>query len=154
MADAFSQIHIHLVLVVQGRSNLILPHWEDELHKYIAGIIQRQGQKLLIINGVADHIHILIDMKPSCRLSDLVREIKKSSNEFINTRGFIKTRFAWQAGYGAFSYSHSALDTVIRYIKNQKEHHKKVSAEDEFKTILKKFEVDFKEEYLFNWIAK
>ena len=81
MADAFSQIHIHLVLVVKGRSNLILPHWEDELHKYIAGIIQRQGQKLLIINGVADHIHILIDMKPSCRLSDLVREIKKSSNE-------------------------------------------------------------------------
>lgn len=99
-----------------------------------------------------DHIHFLIGMKPSCCFSDLVREIKKSSNDFINEKKFLSTKFQWQEGYGAFSYSHSALDDVIAYIVNQKEHHKKHSFKEEYISLLKKFEIDFKEEYLFDWI--
>lgn len=99
-----------------------------------------------------DHIHIFIGMKPSCCLSDLVREIKKSSNEFVNEKKFCKSKFSWQEGYGAFSYSHSSLDNVITYIQNQKEHHKKQLFKDEYKEFLDKFQIEHKDEYLFNWI--
>ena len=124
MRDTFSQIHIQIVFAVKRRQNLILPSWEQELYKYITGIIQKKDQKMLAINGMPDHIHIFIGMKPNCCLSDLVREVKKSSNAFVNEKGFTKTKFQWQEGFGAFSYSHSALSMVIKYIENQKEHHK------------------------------
>lgn len=107
---------------------------------------------MLAINGMSDHIHFLFGMRPSCCLSDLVREIKKSSNEFIKEKGFVKSNFQWQEGYGAFSYSHSALDNVIAYIQNQKEHHKKQTFKDEYMEFLRKFQIEFKEEYLFEWI--
>jgi REP element-mobilizing transposase RayT len=150
MRDTFSQIHIQIVFAVKRRQNLILPSWEQELYKYITGIIQKKDQKMLAINGMPDHIHIFIGMKPNCCLSDLVREVKKSSNAFVNEKGFTKTKFQWQEGFGAFSYSHSALSMVIKYIENQKEHHKKQSFTDEYKEFLRKFEIDFKEEFLFN----
>ncbi len=152
MSGTFSQIYIQIVFAVKGRESLIHASWEAELYKYITGIVRNKEQKVLAINGMPDHIHILIGMKPSCCLSDLVREIKKSSNEFIRSKGFTKTNFRWQEGYGAFSYGHSSLDNVIRYVTNQKEQHKKKAFKEEYKDFLKEFEVDFREEYLFEWI--
>ncbi|MDG4945877.1 IS200/IS605 family transposase [Weeksellaceae bacterium KMM 9713] len=148
----FSQIYIQVVFAVKGRNSLIKSDWEEELFKYITGIVQNKGQKMLAINGMPDHIHFLIGMKPSCCLSDLVREIKKSSNLFINENGFSKYKFEWQEGYGAFSYSHSALDNVIKYINNQKEHHRTKTFKEEYKDFLLKFQVEHKDEYLFKWI--
>ena len=151
-AGTFSQIYIQIVFAVKGRNSLIHKNWEEELYKYITGIVQNKGQKMLAINGVQDHIHIFIGMKPSCRLSDLVREIKKSSNNFIKDKRFTKYNFEWQEGYGAFSYSHSALDNVIKYVNNQKEHHRKKTFKEEYLDFLEKFNIEFKNEYLFKWI--
>lgn len=152
MPGTYSQIFIQVIFAVKGRQSLIRPSWEEQLYKYITGIITNKGQKLVAINGMPDHIHILIGMKPSCCLSDLVREIKKSSNKFIAEKKFTQYAFSWQEGYGAFSYSHSALDNVIGYINNQKEHHKTKLFKDEYKDFLSKFSIDHKEEYLFEWI--
>lgn len=151
-AGTFSQIYIQIVFAVKGRKSLIAPHWEEELYKYITGIITNKGQKLLAINGISDHIHILIGLKPSCRLSDLVREIKKSSNTFIKEKRFSSYKFEWQEGYGAFSYSHSALDNVIAYVNKQKEHHRKRTFKEEYVDFLTKFKIEYKSEYLFEWI--
>ena len=151
-SGTFSQIYIHIVFAVKGRDNLIHSVWEETLYKYITGIVQNKGQKMMAINGASDHIHFLIGMKPSCCLSELVREIKKSSNAFINEKRFVKLKFEWQSGYGAFSYSHSALDNVIEYIRTQKEHHKKRNFQNEYKEFLKKFQIEYKDEYLFEWI--
>lgn len=148
----FSQIYIQIVFAVKGRQNLISSNWEDELYKYITGIIQNKGQTLIAINGMPDHIHLLIGMSPNCCLSDLVREVKKSSNAFINDKKYVKGVFQWQSGYGAFSYSHSALDNVVGYIDNQKEHHQKRTFREEYIEFLKKFDIEYKEEYLFEWI--
>lgn len=150
--STFSQIYIQVVFAVKGRDCLIAKTWEDELYKYITGIITNKGQKLIAINGMPDHIHILIGMKPSCCLSDLVREVKKSTNEFIKEKKFTRFNFQWQEGYGAFSYSHSALDNVIAYINNQKEHHSKKTFKEEYIEFLTKFKIEFKQEYLFEWI--
>ncbi|MCB9262199.1 MAG: IS200/IS605 family transposase [Flavobacteriales bacterium] len=144
----FSQIYVQIVFAVKGRESLIQSSWEDELYKYITGIIQNKGQKVISINGMPDHIHILIGMKPICSLSDLVREVKKSSNKFIKEKKFVKGNFQWQEGYGAFSYNHSALENVITYINNQKEHHKKRTFREEYIDFLEKFRVEYKEEYL------
>jgi len=146
------QRYIQVVFAVKGRECVIHTSWEEELYKYISGIVRNKGQKMLAINGMPDHLHFIIGMKPSCCLSDLVREIKKSSNDFINEKKFSKYKFSWQEGYGAFSYSHSALDNVIQYVNNQKEHHRKISFKDEYKEFLEKFEVEFREEYLFEWL--
>lgn len=151
-AGTFSQIYIQIVFAVKGRNNLIHAQWENELYKYITGIVTNKKQKLLAINGMPDHIHILIGLNPSCRLSDLVREIKKSSNKFINENKFTKYKFEWQEGYGAFSYSQSALDSVIAYVQNQKEHHNRKSFKEEYKDFLKKFQVDYNDDYLFEFI--
>ena len=150
--STYSNIYIQVVFAVKGRGSLIQHSWEEELYKYISGIVNNKEQKMLAINGMPDHIHFLIGMKPSCCLSDLVREIKKSSNEFINERKFTKLKFQWQDGYGAFSYSHSNLDKVIGYIEKQKEHHKKKTFKDEYIEFLTKFKIDFKSEYLFKWL--
>ncbi len=150
--STFSQIYIQIVFAVKGRNSLIMPSWEEELFKYITGIVQNKNQKMLAISGTKDHIHFLIGMKPSCCLSYLVREIKKSSNSFVNEKKFVKFKFDWQEGFGAFSYSHSALDNVIAYIQNQKDHHKKKSFREEYVDFLMKFKIKYKEEYLFKWI--
>jgi putative transposase len=152
MAGTFSQIYIQVVFAVSGRNSLIHKEWEEELYKYITGIIMKKGQKMLAINGIPDHIHFLIGMKPTCCLSDLVREMKKSSNGFVKEKNFLRTKFEWQEGYGAFSYSHSSLTNVINYIHNQKEHHKKKTFKEEYLEFLTRFEIEFKDEYLFEWI--
>lgn len=150
--STYSQIYIHVVFAVKYRDALIQPEWETELYKYITGIVQNKEQKMLSINGMPDHLHFLIGMKPSCTLSDLVREVKKSSNAFIKEKRFTLFNFQWQEGFGAFSYSHSNLDNVISYIMKQKEHHKKQTFKDEYMTFLKNFAVEYKDEYLFEWI--
>lgn len=152
MASTFSQIYIHVVFAVKGRESLIRPSWEEELYKYITGIVRNKEQKMLAINGMPDHIHFFIGMKPSACLSDLVREIKKASHDFVRERKFTKYKFQWQEGYGAFSYSHSALDNVIGYINNQKAHHRKQTFKEEYKVFLTKLQIEHKEEYLFEWI--
>ncbi len=152
MPGTFSQIYIMVVFAVKGRESLIHKTWEEELYKYITGIVRNKGQKMLSINGMPDHIHILIGMKPSCCLSDLVREIKKASNGFVNEKRFSKYKFQWQEGFGAFSYSHSNLDAIINYISKQKEHHKKRTFKEEYLAFLERFNVEFKNEYLFEWI--
>lgn len=152
MSSTFTQIYVQIVFAVKGRESLINYSWEEDLFKYISGIVQNKGQKILAINGMPDHIHIFIGMKPTCCLSDLVREIKKASNEYINDNKFVKSKFKWQEGFGAFSYSHSNIDNVIKYILNQKEHHKLKTFKEEYLDFLAKFEIEFKEEYLFEWI--
>jgi putative transposase len=154
MPGTFSQIYIQIVFAVKNRDSLIQPSWEEELYKYISGIIKNKQQKLIAINGMPDHIHLFIGLKPSCCLSDLVREIKKCSTEFINEKKFSKFKFNWQEGYGAFSYSHSHIDLVAKYVMNQKEHHKKFTFREEYIDFLKKFEIEFKDEYLFKWIEE
>ena len=131
---------------------MIQTSWEERLYKYVTGIVTNKGQKMLAINGIPNHIHFFIGMKPSCCLSDLVREIKKSSNDFIKENKFTKFKFFWQEGFGAFSYSHSQLDYVIAYIMNQKEHHRKKTFKEEYTELLKKFNVEYDEQYLFDWI--
>jgi putative transposase len=152
MAGTFSQIYIQIVFAVKNRNGLIHQSWEEELYKYITGIVTNKEQKMLAINGMPDHIHILIGMRPSCCLSDLVREIKKSSGNYINEKKLSKNTFEWQAGYGAFSYSYSSLDNVISYIKNQKEHHKRRSFRVEYIDFLEKFQIKHEEQFLFDWI--
>lgn len=152
MSDTYSQMYIHLVFAVKNRDALISPKWEERLYQYITGIVREKGQKLIAINGMPDHIHILIGMKPTCCLSDLVREIKKSSTVFIKENHFSHLKFSWQNGFGAFSYSHSHLDNIITYIMNQKEHHKKKAFKEEYVECLSKYDVDYKNEYLFDWI--
>ena len=113
-SGTFSQIYIHVVFAVKGRNSLILSSWKEDLYKYITGIVQNKEQKMLAINGMPDHIHFLIGMKPSCSLSDLVREVKKSSNVFIKEKSFTKSKFEWQSGYGAFSYSSTPTEFGCR----------------------------------------
>lgn len=149
MADTYSQIYIQIVFAVKGRDNLISSRWKDELYKYITGIITNEGQKLLAINGMPDHIHILIGLKPTATLSNIVRDIKANSSKFINERKWIAGKFEWQQGFGAFSYSHSQLTNVITYIQNQEEHHKTKTFREEYIEFLKLYNIDFKNEFIF-----
>ena len=152
MANTYSQIYIQIVFAVKHRNSLINPLWEESLYKYITGIVQNKGQKMIAINGIPDHIHLFIGLKPDGNISDLVREIKKSSTSYINENHSTSNKFQWQEGFGAFSYGHSQIDVVAKYIMNQKEHHKSKTFQEEYTGLLKKFEVDYKENYLFDWI--
>ncbi len=151
MANTYSQIYIQVVFAVQNRKSLISPDWETELYKYITGIVTHKDQKLIAINGMPDHLHIFLGMKPDCLLSNLVQEIKKSSNQFIKDSGFTQNKFNWQDGYGAFSYGHSQIDDVVKYILNQKEHHKKFNFKTEYLRLLELFQIPYKERYLFEF---
>lgn len=153
MPNTFTQLYIHIVFAVKNRNSLINQTWEDKLYKYITGTVQKMGQKMLRINGMPDHIHFLIGLKPDIAISDLVREVKKSSTSFIKEKKLTKLNFSWQSGYGAFSVSHSQLDKVINYIINQKEHHRKRTFKEEYIELLKKYEIEYNEKYLFEWIA-
>ena len=145
-------MYIHIVFAVAGRQNLIREAHREEIHKYIAGIIQNKGQKLIAINGMADHVHILIGMKPNVALSDLVRDIKAYSSRFINGKNWVMGRFNWQEGFGAFSYSYSQLHTVANYIEDQEKHHSRKTFKDEYLEILRKFDVEYDTKYVFSWI--
>jgi len=152
MAGTFSQIYIQAVFAVKGRENLLQKTWRDEVFKYMAGIIKAKNQKPIIVNGVADHVHLFIGLKPVMALSDLIREIKNNTTNFINEKKFVKGKFSWQEGYGAFSYSHSHIDNVYQYILNQEEHHKKKTFKEEYVEFLQKFEIEHDEKYLFEWM--
>ena len=152
MAGTFSQIYIQVVFAVKGRQNLIGKQWKEEINKYIAGIIKGKEQKPIIVNGMPDHIHAFIGLRLAMAISDLVHEIKNNSTNFINEKQFVKGKFSWQEGYGSFSYSHSHIQNVYNYILNQEEHHKKKSFREEYIELLQKFEIEFNEKYLFEWI--
>ncbi|TRX63305.1 IS200/IS605 family transposase [Carboxylicivirga sp. M1479] len=151
MANTYTQIYIHIVFAIQNREASINLKWETELYKYITGIVQNKNQKMIAINGAEDHIHLLIGMKPDCCLSDLVREIKKSSTRFVEEQKFCGYKFRWQEGFGAFSYSHSQLGNVVKYIQKQKEHHQKQTFMNEYLSFLELFDIEFKEQYILGW---
>ena len=149
MPNTYTQIHIQYVFAVKYRTGLIQKVWKNELYKYMTGIIQNQNHKLLAINGMADHIHILIGLRPNQSISDLAKSIKQNSSLWINEQKLSKGKFAWQEGYGAFSYARSNIDKVVTYIENQEEHHRKKSFLEEYTDFLKAFEIEYEEKYLF-----
>ena len=149
MANTYTQIHLHVVFAVQNRQSLIRSEWKDSLFKYLTGIIKNYGHRVLQINGMPDHVHILFGMRPTQSLSDLIQQVKQDSSQWINKQGFVKGRFSWQSGYGAFSYSKSQIPQVVKYIQNQEEHHRNKSFREEYLEFLKAFEVDFNEAYVF-----
>jgi REP element-mobilizing transposase RayT len=154
MANTFSQVYIQTVFAVESRQSLIRPEFKEDLYKYITGIVQNQGQKLIAINGMPDHIHILVGLQPAMAVAALVRDIKSDSATFINKRKLVHGRFNWQEGYGAFSYGHSQLNTVIRYIQNQEKHHKRHSFRNEYMTLLRKFDIAFDDRYVFKFLEE
>ena len=149
MANTYSQIYIQIVFAVESRQSLIDPNHNDEPQKYITGIVTAQKQKLITINNMPDHAHILIGQRPDSSLSDLVGDIKSGSTNFINRQRWVKGRFNWQEGFGAFSYSRSQLDAVIRYVINQQKHNQRFSFRDEYVKLLDKFEVPYDKRYIF-----
>lgn len=149
MSNTYTQVHIQAVFAVQNRKCVIEPSWKEELYKYIAGIIERKGHKLLVINGISDHVHVFFGMRPTQSLSDLMRELKGDSSKWINEKKFINARFSWQEGYGAFSYGKSQVNSVVDYIKNQEKHHERKTFIQEYKTLLELFEIDYDERYIF-----
>ena len=148
MANTYTQIHLQLVFAVKFRAAVIDSSWKEELYRYMTGIVQEQKHKMIIINGVTDHVHLLIGFKPHQSLSELMQDVKGSSSKWINERKLTRSKFNWQEGYGAFSYSNSDLPNVIRYIQNQEEHHRKIVFKDEYRLYLKEFEIDFDEKYI------
>ena len=152
MANTYSQMYVQVVIVVKFREALIQKTWKEELYKYITGIVTNKGQKMLRINGVENHIHMLLNVQPNIALSDLMRDVKANSTKWINDQGFCKHVFRWQEGFGAFTYSISQIDKVIKYIDNQEQHHKTKTFKSEYLSLLNNFEVDYKEEYLFDFL--
>ena len=149
MANTYTQIHIQFDFAVKYRDGLIHSSFKDELYQYIAGIIKHHNHRLLAINAMPDHIHIFIGMRPTQSISDLMQDIKGSSSKWINERKFLKVKFEWQGGYGAFSYSKSHVNRIINYIKNQEQHHARETFQEEYIGFLKLFGIDYDERYLF-----
>ena len=149
MANTYNQIHIQFVFAVKHRNGLIHTSFKEELYKYITGIIKFHNHKLLAINGMPDHLHILIGMRPTQSISDLMQDIKGSSSKWINEKKFLKVKFEWQEGYGAFSYSKSQVYIIIDYIKNQEQHHANKTFQEEYLEFLKIFEVEYDARYIF-----
>lgn len=151
MAGTYSQIYIQVVFAVNGRENLISRDWKEELHKYISGIITRKGQKSIIVNGMPDHIHSFMGLKPSMCISDLVRDVKNNSSKFINDRNLVNGKFSWQQVYGVFSYSHSQIEQVQDYILNQEKHHHVKTFKEEYMDLLNKFQIDYNDLFVFEY---
>ncbi len=151
MANTYSQIYIQIVFAVKGRQNLIGKEYKEEIHKYITGIIRNKKQKLLAINCMPDHTHIFAGLRPDIKISDLVRDVKSISSSFINDKKFVKGKFSWQHGFGAFSYSHSHIDWVVKYVLNQEEHHTRKTFREEYISLLEKFNVEYNPKYIFEF---
>jgi len=149
MANTYTQIYIHIIFVVEGRQNIISNNFKENLNKYITGIIQNKGHKLIIINGMPDHLHILLGLSPDESISELVQQVKRCATNFINENHYVVGKFRWQKGYAAFSYSKSNIDKVYHYIKNQEIHHKKRNFREEYIELLKKYDIKFDEKYIF-----
>lgn len=152
MANTYTQLYIHFVFAVQNRASVIHEISRERIEKYICGIANKLKHKPLAIYCMPDHAHFLVGLNPDQSISDFMRDIKSSSSEFINNEKLVQGKFNWQKGYGAFSYSRSQLNQVINYIRNQPAHHKKRSFKEEYFELLQKFEVEFEERYLFEWI--
>lgn len=152
MANTFSQIYLQFVFAVKGRQSLIAKENKEELHKYITGLVQNRKAKMLAIHCMPDHTHLFVGFKPTILITDFIKEIKVESNEFINSKKWIRGRFSWQEGYGVFSYSQSHIDRVIKYIKNQELHHLKNTFRDEYHDLLNKFQIAYDEKYLFDFM--
>ena len=153
MANTFTQIHIQVIFAVQNRQSLIHPNWAEELNRYITGIIQNHGHRVLQIGGMPDHLHIFFGMRPRQSLSDLMRIVKSESSRWINDKRLAKGRFSWQEGFGGFSYSKSQVPQVIRYIQNQEEHHRKRTFVEEYKAFLDAFGVEYDQRYVFKSVG-
>lgn len=151
MANTFTQIYIQIVFSVKNRQSLIPKTKKEELHKYITGVVQSKKCKMLAINSMPDHIHLFVGFHPTICISDLVKDIKISSNEIIREQKWIKSKFEWQDGFGAFSYSKSQVDSVCKYILNQEEHHKKVTFKEEYIIFLEKFGIGYDSKYVFDF---
>jgi REP element-mobilizing transposase RayT len=152
MPGTYSQIYSQIVFAVRGRENLISRDWKDDLYKYMSGIITNKGQKSIIVNGTSDHIHIFVGLRPSMAISDLVRDVKNNSSNFINGNKLVKGKFSWQEGYGAFSYAHSQIEQVYKYILNQEQHHHRKTFKEEYVDFLQEFGIEYNEKFLFDWI--
>jgi putative transposase len=151
MAGTFSQIYIQVVFAVQGRETLLQKPWREEVFKYMAGIIKGNNQKPIIINGVSNHVHLFIGLKPSKAISDLVRDVKNNTSNFINDQKFVRGKYSWQEGFGSFSYAHSQIGQVYQYILDQEKHHLQKTFKEEYLEFLQKFEIKYDEKYLFDW---
>jgi len=151
MANTYTQLYIQIVFAVQGRENLISEKHREELEKYICGIVTNKKSKPLSIYCNPDHVHVFIGSHPEVSVSSLARDIKANSSKFINEKSWFKDKFRWQEGFGAFSYSRSHIDDVVKYILNQPDHHKRKSFREEYLEMLKKFEISYDEKYLFEW---
>jgi putative transposase len=149
MANTYSQIYIQVVFAPEGRQNLIRKEYKEELHKYMTGIVTERRQKLLAVHCMPDHVHILVGLKPSMALSDLVRDVKNASTNFINGQRWVLGRFSWQEGFGAFSYGHSQLTGIINYVRNQERHHARRTFREEYLRFLKKYEIEHDERFIF-----
>jgi putative transposase len=153
MADTFTQIHIQIIFAVKYWHVLLSPEWKSELHRYITGMVQSDGHKMLAVNSVSDHIHMLIGMRPHVALSEMVREIKFATTSLIGRNFRTSRRFRWQEGYGAFSYSRSQVPNVIRYILHQEEHHARKTFRQEYLGLLTAFDTEISGKMLFEWIS-
>jgi putative transposase len=154
MANTYTQLYIQIVFAVKRRQDLIPKEHKAAVYKYITGVIQQRKHKLLAINGMPDHIHIFIGLHPDQSLSDLVQEIKTTATKYIKQQPWMKSDFSWQRGFGAFSYSRSHIDNVVKYIANQEEHHKKQTFKKEYLKLLQKFDIEYDERYVFDFLNK
>ncbi len=152
MANTYTQLNIQLIFSVQGRDCILKNSFRKEVFKYISGILKENNQYPLAVNGYFDHIHAFFELNPKDSISDIARIVKSNSSKWINNNNFIGTKFHWQEGYGAFSYSRSQRDKVIKYIANQEQHHKKKSFKNEYHDFLKAFEIEYDEKYMFQWV--
>ena|ERR1041385_2921290 len=150
MADTYTQLYVHVTFGVKFRQQLLAREWRDELFKYITGVTTNKKQILMQINGTEDHIHILLAIKPTVLLSDVVRDIKANSSRFINEKNWVKGKFEWQGGFGAFSVGHSQVNMVVNYIRNQEEHHRNKKFEEEYLELLLENQIEYKPEYVFD----
>jgi len=146
--STYTQIYIHAVFAVKHRERFIDESWRENLYRYITGIVQNHGHKMLAINGTDDHVHMLFGFNPAQSFSDIMREVKRDSTKWINENRFTQAAFGWQSGYGAFSYSKSQIGKVVKYIANQETRHAEISFLDEYKKILDDFGIEYKDEYL------
>lgn len=151
MPNTYSQINIHVVFSVKGRTSFLTSNFKNRLFEYIAGITNNKGNYSLAVNGHLDHVHLFFEHNPDKSLSEIIRDIKSNSSKWINDNNFVKGKFAWQSGYGAFSYSRSQRDFVINYIRGQEEHHTQATFKEEYLALLNKFGIAFKDEYVFEF---
>lgn len=152
MSNTYTQIYVQIVFAVKGRQNLITENLRDRIEKYICGIVTNNKSKPLAIFCNPDHTHILLGIHPSISISNMAKVLKANSSKWINAQKMMIEKFSWQDGFGAFSYSKSQIDTVVKYISNQAEHHKKMSFKEEYIQFLKNFDIKYDEKYLYEWI--